>query len=245
MTLKIDGTDFGDTGGGTSQSMQSQGLTTTQNNDLIIAFITITTVNGRGGFNGISDSAGLTWNSRVTGLAGPSQITDIEVWYAVAATPLSADIITVALGIGAGNNAQASMVIFAVSGSIYSNPFDANSSLPAHNSNASSGTSSVTISTSHSYDMLIGLVGMARSGNAISAVSLGFTEIVNDQAGPSTDSEYNVVNSTQTNLNLTCVLELVDEWVMLGDAIQGSAPPPPAQQYTVIYNQNTAILIAT
>ena len=237
--MTIDGTDFGDTGGATAQIMSGQGLTTAQNNDIIIVFITITTVIRHGGFVNISDTANLSWNSRVTGLKGPNLITDVEMWYAISSTPLSSDIISVTLGVGAGNSAQASMIIFAISGSNYNNPFDSNLSLPAHNSNSSSGTSSVTISTSNANDTLLGLVGMASQANNITVVSSGFTEIVNDQAGPSTDSEYKAINSTQTNLNLTCTLANTDEWVMIGDAIQAfPIPPPPTPHGVYLYIKN-------
>lgn len=221
----LDGIDSGDTGGTTANVMTSNGLTTTSANDIIIAIIGITATTGIGGFASISDGNGLEWTSRVTNLSGPSAITDVEVWYAVSPIPLTGDLITVRLGVGAPNRAMASMIIFALSGT--TNTFDVNGSLPANASNISSNTSAVTISTSNANDTLLGLVVLASNGNGIATPGVGFTEIINDEAGPSTDGQYRIVNVIQNNLSVSCLLDNADEWVIIGDAIINSSGPPP------------------
>lgn len=131
-------------------------LTTTQANDVIILFGEANS----GPLTAVSDTASLTWHHRAdTNSTG----NDIEEWYAVASSALSADIIT------ATQTASAFMTIdtFGVSGANTTSPFDSSA--------VTSTTDPVSISTTHANTMVIG--GSRQHTDSTCTAGSGYTLI--------------------------------------------------------------------
>ncbi len=100
---------------------------------------------------------GLTWAVRTTENSGG---TNVEIWYAKAATALSGVVFTV-------NTTSAAFItaaVFAVSGASYASPFDANASIPEE---AANGVA-LSISTTTADDILI-VVSLSGGSNTIDA----------------------------------------------------------------------------
>jgi hypothetical protein len=173
--LSFDGT----TQGGGYVSLATSSLTTSNSNDVIVAYaLTI------GTSLAISDVAGLTWHSRAaTSTTGGGLL---EEWYAIAPSPLSNDVITVTT-----NNNYEEFNAFGVSGANTSSPFDPGGPV--------TGTSTDTdlISTTNSNTMVIAAFSY---GNAPPDASAGFNLIYSQDF---LASEYGLFSSPQTDLSIT------------------------------------------
>src|SRR6185312_4622607 len=104
-------------------------LTTTQAGDFIVVAVTQNSAH----VSGISDTAGLTWTRR------SGTVNNTEMWWAVAPTALSGDVITVTFL----SSTFHTTIAFGLSGVAASSQFDSNVSLPS-----SSSTATTTFSTS-------------------------------------------------------------------------------------------------
>src|SRR5881296_1620544 len=82
----------------------------------------------------------------------PTGRTQVQEFWAVAANPLSSNMVTESIS-GSGNNYNA-LIVFGISGANIYSPFDPNAALPA-SANGDSGGTSVSISTSNPNDMII------------------------------------------------------------------------------------------
>ncbi len=159
-----------------SLSTIGAGLTTTQSNDVVIAIIALSSTTART-VSSVT-CGGLTWTKHAsivdsTIYNGYNSVSgyhsDIEVWTAIAATPLTAQVLTVALS-GAITGAIAEILItaFAVSGANTSTPFGAGGSMPLLNLVGATGVGS-TISTAVGNTFVFGVTygnAGATSGNA-------------------------------------------------------------------------------
>jgi hypothetical protein len=184
----------------------------------------------------ITNTAGLTFNPRFSVVAG--HIVQ-KGWYAIASGTLSSAQIT-DTETGSSSTDDASMVCFGVSGANTNSPFDPNVSLPA--SETQSQGSGVTFSTSNAKDLLIVVGGDSQANVGIGA-STGWTLIQDvNQGSPDYPYdlaiEYEVVSSTQTNLNT-----FFDQYnsqsnsrVNVADAIQQGGIPLHATTTTITPN---------
>jgi hypothetical protein len=183
----------------------------------------------------ISDTAGLTWAKRSSSTIASDafgQHNDQEVWYAVAPTPLSSDIITVKLTTSTGD--AVNIVEFGASDANTGSPWDAHAGLPATTAGGAS-TASATISTTNANTILLGFVGNDEpgcSGTATSWAGSGSYTTIASQINSNNYNwnsgvAYNIVSSAQSSTAIT----LVDNtghscsstnWMMVGDAIQHS-----------------------
>ena len=195
-SLAIDGSNSQESG---SASSISTTLTTSNTNDLIIAYVspveqasnnppTVSSISG----------GGLTWHSRETGAIqdGGEYYQNVDEWYAVASSTLSSATITATLS-GTANQ-EVWITVFGISGVNTANPFDPNGSVPA--TDAATNNPSTTMSTSNANDMLIYACSPYDGGNPN-----GWTS-VEANGGYSIDEyvAYQTVTSTQSNLVTSC-----------------------------------------
>lgn len=214
-------------------------LTTTNPNDVIIAFVFTTdggaatgpyTVTSMSGTGIVWDGAARKAVSVTTNVFAKN---NFEEWRGVAAGTLSGVSVTANLS---GNAVGAVIIAFAVSGANTSSSYDPNGSLPASATNLNNTPPTVpaaTISTSNANDFIFAAIG-SDSGTTTAPYGdqAGFTNIVNGTFFNTTsfntvniDSEYEIVSSTQSGLSVGFTGS-VNAWIMIVDAIQavGAAP---------------------
>jgi hypothetical protein len=153
-------------------------------------------------------AAGLTFVQRSSKSIGTPTYQDLEVWYAIAASPLTAKVITVNLS---GNTDDASLVGFGVSNANTVTPWDTNGALPATAIGNPGTTPTATgVSTTNPNDMILGFQG---NGNGVSTsatvetAGAGYTLIGNNDNEGATNAEdaaaeYKVVSSTQSSVSV-------------------------------------------
>jgi hypothetical protein len=226
-----------------TSSSGSVTLTTSKSNDVIVVEISTEDAQQYCGYhcNGNTmtvssvTASGLTFHTRSTYQSQDQTYQDLEVWYAIAATPLSSKSISITLS---GTPDDASVVAFGVSGANTVSPWDGNGALPATNTgnggHHGSNPSVSGISTSHSLDMLIGFQANGNTnnqcGSSESTPGSGYSLILDNTAcgqnsGEDASAEYQVVGSTQSGASASFGNSLNNgvTWMMIGDAIQGSS----------------------
>lgn len=201
---------------GTSSSCATS-LTTSSSPDVVYVSFDI----GSGGIPSAScSSTHLTFTQRAAYL--PSGGISMVTFYAVASSTLSSESITCSI------SSSHNLVVMAwgISGANTSTIFDSNASLPATNGADGTDTSgSVTISTSNANNFLIGSIGIAGSKCTPTGTS-GFTWIGTCQNAPTGYSEYEIVSSTQSGLNVGFSWSGGAAFAMIADAVmQYSAAP--------------------
>lgn len=210
-TPAIDGTN---TVGGSSAVSLSLTLTTTQSNDVIIVLA--------GGSNSVTPGTALTvsgcslsWTQK--SFANDTTGREVQLWYAIAASPLSGCTITETVTSGDWN--VTGMTAEGISGANTTTPFDPNgaSSGVAHGVTSTPTVSG--ISTSNAHDILIG--GVVAGGSGPPTAGSGFTQLWNSSAvAPVLASEYEVVSATQSGISLTFGVPSSASWAMLAAAVQ-------------------------
>jgi len=208
-TPAIDGTN---TAGGSGVSTVA--LTTTQSNDVIIVAAG-GTQNGTAGTGMTVSGCSLSWTQK--SFANDAVAREVQLWYAVAASPLSACTITVTAN---GAWIVTGITAMGISGANTSTPFDPNGASSGTAHGASSAPTVSGISTSNANDILIG--GVVAAGSGPPTAGSGFTQLWNSGAVlPVLASEYEVVSSTQSGISLTFGgLSGASHWAMLAAAVQ-------------------------
>jgi len=198
--------------GGTGSTSTTVTISTTNSNDLIYA---CEYTESTGLTFSISDTAGLSWIVRGTVSSGSGG--EMECWYAISSGTLSSDVVTFkAPGNSHGINGQ----VVSISGANTASPFDSNFGSAVTASSTSAGTSStVSVTTANSNDLIVGMVGLSGGPSGISSGG-SFTLLDNSLHGSAaTADEYQVVSSTQTNLGVGFSWTGSSSWVTLADAI--------------------------
>jgi flagellin-like protein len=207
-------------------------LTTTRSNDVVVVAINnedatnaaVTTVSS-------VTSPGLAFSLRSSKTAASPTYQDLEVWYSVAASPISSATITVTL---LGSTDAASIIAFGVSGANTVTPWDPNVALPATATGNPAAAPSVSgVSTTTANDFILGIQG---NGNGVSAAATdetsgsAFSLIKNNDniGGTNAESaaaEYQVVSARQSGVSVAfgTVTLANDYWTMIADAIQPGA----------------------
>lgn len=159
-------------------------LTTTQANDIIVA-VAHYELNTNQPWGTSVSGGGLTWQlrSRASNAFGANFRQTIEIWWAVAASALAAQVISVTSNI---TYDDAAMVVFGVHGCNTANPWDANPSLPAQNTVASP-PSVGPITTTNANDFQIFAVGNLVGTGPGTTPPAGFTMIGNADNGGGTN----------------------------------------------------------
>lgn len=191
----LDGTPQTTNSGGAT-SIVIAGVSTTFSNDVVYCV----TVGNGGSITGVS-GGGLTWTRRKAITQGSSTV---EIWSAVAATPLSSVTITptqTSLDFFTG-------LVFAFSGAHSASPFDANGSIPF------GSTTGAAYSTSNANDIIIG----ATIGNV--AIDSPFTALSATATSNFLSAGYRLVSATQTSQSInwggTAVVPMVGDAIIQG-----------------------------
>ena len=164
-------------------------LTTTSANDVIyLAFgsATAPTTNPPT----VTDGASLTWTPRANvQIAGAYLFT----WYAIAASPLSSDLITVTANDAGG---AASLFAFGISGANTATPFDPHGGIPAADGTVATTPYNLAITTTNANDFIIGVVdGSSATSYTANAPN---TQIDMYSTVPYAAVEYDIVSSAGT-----------------------------------------------
>ncbi len=205
-------------------------LTTTNSNDLIIVIL------GEGGDEGgtssISDTAGLSWNTRNTlnNILGNSQW---FYYWAVAPTALTNDKITTTYSLGSGN---LNLFVFGVSGVNASSPFECSCFVANY---ITSGTTVFAHYTpTRANDMVI---TWAYAGdNPTFTIPGGFTEIGAQTGGPSTEAAYNTLTPT-SSMNVIWTFGTAEASGMFVDALH--VPIPVLYLANSVYGGNVIAVV--
>ena len=227
MTLALDGTPNGKA---SSTGAIAVTLTTSQSNDVIVMIVDTETASP-GVYRTVTgiSGGGLTWYNRSSQQwnGSTSLSRRREIWWAIAASPLSAVTFTATMSGGTDTYAT---IGFAVSGANTASPWDTNGSLPANvtDQTGSSTTPTVTgLSTSDPVESFIFAVWSNSNFNDPSTLSpgTGYTGLLGKFTGAGTydsalEVEYKVGQLTSAS---AAFVRSVPNWNMVVDALQ-SAP---------------------
>ena len=179
LSLSLNGNVTSTATSGTSLALPAL-TTTTANFIVVIVVVNGTSVNSVTG-------AGLTFTRRVTS----GGLNPIEMWTAVSASPLNAEVLTVNL-VAATTFIRANA--FGIANVNTGSPFDSNASLPAN----STANADLTISTSNADDFIIGAF-RSSAGAPTGAPGAPWITI---QDVNFCLTYYRIVSATQTNLTV-------------------------------------------
>lgn len=195
----LDGSAKGHTNGTTTTCAAT--LTTTASHDVIVACIET-----KGGtVSGIADVAGLTWTKRTSFNPASNSTVDMEIWWAHAPSPLTADVITATLSSTAG----VSMIVFAVSGANFGAPFDGHNANSIKVDNAGSGNPSAVITTDDTRGgFIFGVIGSDDGGGSVTSVATGMNVFLDAETTTTGQVDrvavgYKIATANQTNFSLS------------------------------------------
>jgi hypothetical protein len=173
----LDGTAA--TGQASTTNTLTATLTTANANDIIVVMVGVELGTGAPTVSSVS-GGGLTWTRRSQAI-GNSSVT-LEVWYAVAASPLTSVTITATTSANFDNGG---IIAFGITGCNTASPWDSNASLPAKHSYSSAVTPSATISTTFANDFLMFAGAFDRPWTGYTPAPSGFSVIgdVNNAGG--------------------------------------------------------------
>lgn len=230
MALALDGTTkTGSISGAATNTVASAAFTNSVANSIIIALIsvnnsTLRTVSSISG-------GGLTWTKRTSssGTQSTFDIIDLEIWWALAATALSAQVITATLS---GTAVGATIGVFAVSGADTTTPFDVDASLPGilQNFTTPGNAPAKSVSTTNANTFLFSVLqdqagitlGDYQSGFVVLApASQGFSGSPNFKFSPQ-ESEYEVFSASQSSLSVGFT-GTHPNYILIVDAIQAAS----------------------
>ena len=213
VSLAIDGT--ADFQGACTVSCATILSTSTANDVIYLIFNSVTTPTTNPPT--VSDTAGLTWAHRATA----SNTGGIEyTYYAIAASTLSSDTITV-LANDAGTSGT--IFVFGISGANTVTPFDPHAGIPATATSGGPSPFTLAITTSNANDMIIGAIQGSATALSVNAPNLAIDSQNFATAPISTDS-YEVVSTTGTyTVSFSTGGVAADE--LIADAVQASGGP--------------------
>jgi hypothetical protein len=165
----------------------------------------------------ISDSAGLPWAGRTGIVFGNGGRDQIQEFWVKSEGVLSSNIITETISGCASvqfGGEYNGVMIFAISRTHFSNPFDPNSSLPA-SANGFGALASVNVSTSDHSDII---VGATRFGGNTAVPGSGFTLVTSMDQGQDA-IEYAIVHPEANNLPVTFSGSTVNIWLEIADVL--------------------------
>jgi hypothetical protein len=217
MALSLDGHA---TGGNSASASTTVTLTTTNANDVII--VQAVGVNASGAITVSSVTAsGLTFTKRKALVFATNDT--IELWWAIAAAPLSAKVITVNWSSSVSAANVAALCAFGVSGADTRNPWDPDASLPATATGSNSVPTVSGVSTDSPDTILLGL--SAELTALTETAGSGFTLIDSTTQGAVTAAdEYQVVSGPQSSVSVAFGTTTTASWSMIADAIEAAFP---------------------
>jgi len=187
----------------------SGALTTTKTGDVI--FVSVVT-NGVD-VSGISDTANLTWYTRV--VVDNTSSLHMEKWFAQSAGTLAGDVITVTLA----SSGNAAFAVTAWSGTTYTFPFDPY----AISTNIQTATlaPSDTLATADPTGIAIASFGWVGGSGSVFTNGAGYTTIatINQSTNLGLAVEYQVLNTAQTALTSNGTLSVAENIVQISDVL--------------------------
>lgn len=221
MAIAIDGSATGESA---LTSLAAGALTTSSSDDIIIAAIEVNSALSIS-VSGVS-GGGLTWAKKIAvanAFDGGGIFTSTEIWWAVAASPLSSQVITATATL-AGDH---SIVVFGISGLNTSSPFDSNASFPASvkNTAGASAPSIGSLSTDQTNDILLAFCS-SRTDQA-QGVPTGFTNIAG-RTGVNNciTADRKIVSATQSNITIAYPNSVnLNTEIVLALTADSAAPP--------------------
>lgn len=170
----------------------------------------------------LGGTSSLSWTSRGTDTyTSSSNYGKMECWYAISTGTLSSKTVTFTADRASGGMM---VMVFAISGANTISPFDPSFNSAVHKHDYNNGaimTPTVSISTTHADDMIIGFIG--KMDNSISNQGSGYTRIDHIEGGsnPGTSSadEYQIVAGTKSNFAVS-FSESSSRWIVMADAIK-------------------------
>ena len=220
-----------------SASSGSVTLSTINPNDIIVVAVFDENVSSPSRTVSSVTASGLTFAKRssITG-TGPGQFAttwdDMEVWWALASSPLSNEVITVNLS---GSIDDASIAAFGVVGANTSSPWDSASPTTNYNTSSSPQPGTITISTNNAgtRDLLLGIIGAEIDALQTGPGDFGSTPaflIGHIANGGGTDLSYVGVEGLVASTQSSAAISWPASWngtitssYQIGDFIQGAA----------------------
>ena len=200
ITFSLDGYAVGGNGGGggglTSGTVT---LSTSQDNELICVYVVTGGHFNAGQVTSITDTADLVWHRRHKRTQNGSE-PFIELWWAHAPTPLSADVITV----NTDATGALAVIAFGVTGANTTTPWDTNSRAPWFY-DVTGGNPTTSLYTNAASTMLLALYGADGVGTA-GTIDAGFTYVTatsqSEHVGDTMQAAlaYQIVSAAQSNL---------------------------------------------
>ena len=209
----VTGLDCLATANGTDVPLITATINNCSANDLIIVFVMQDSNNT---VTSITDTAGLTYNLRLSGSEGNNQ--EVEEWWArVGSSALASDSIFVAIG---GLSSHHTNVIVVGFSGLAVAPFDTNAGL-AYSSSSAAGRPSVSgVSTSNSNDLVFALVGSTGPDfdSAAGAFALVTSQNQNGEVG---SIQYETISQTLSGVTVYFdnASSTQGHWVMIVDAL--------------------------
>lgn len=149
----------------------------------------------------VASTSGLTWNKRT---AKTQNLLDIEVWWAVATSAVTSEVITATYAAAPDDYA---FVAFGLTGAVNASPWDSNSGVPSFAGLSAAGAPSTTYSTSSANDFVLAVAGTVTSG-VTTPIPTGFTAL--NSTGTSGGSRaaginvcYEIVSAPQSGTAVT------------------------------------------
>ena len=162
----------------------------------------------------------------------------LEIWWAHALDPLTADTITA--HISGGNVDDATILAFGVAGADTDEPFDTNAALPATATGGASTASTPSVagvSTDAARALILAVAGSPRTGGTSSSPA-DFTTLANFTNGGGTDwssqqSEYKLATGALTDATVAFGTSFtIQNWGLIVDAIKAPAAGIPPLELT-------------
>ena len=200
--------------GNVTNASLTYNLTTWEPNDILVVAV-FNENHGTGNPATVASitSSGLTFAQR--SIVSATNGGGMEVWWALAATPLIAQSMTIAF---TGSFDDASSVAYGVAGCYTSSPWDSNGSLPA----TASGFSITGISTSQADDSLVSFVGSETGpGNPFGFTTLVSTSTFGGSLASAIITGYQNVSSTQSSISESAATGSFPAFIM--DALTADA----------------------
>lgn len=188
-SLAVDGTP--QIASGNSLTAPTLTITTSNSNDVVLVLMASSSTSTPPTVT----SSHLTFTQRAVGNRFNSQL--CYAFYAIAASPLTSEIITVTFPAASAGMANA----IAISGANTASPFDPNVALPKEVGSGGAGGANAVVSTTHSNTFVYGIMyDSTLYPSAPTATTSGFTQLASVSGGL---SQYKIESAPQTTLELT------------------------------------------
>ncbi len=201
-------------GSGSSKSISTT-LMTAQSNELIL--VEITGSSNSLPISSVKDSFGITYNPEISYTTSSGVC--LYVYYAFTGANTGQFSITVQVSSKSVYDIQA----FGITGANTASPFDANSYLPREKSSSNSIPTVSSVYTSNANDMILAFEGQTSNtpsqsaGSSFSATGLLYYDSTRSLGD---NTEYKIVNSTQSGTSVSFGTSVSSSWIMAVGAVQ-------------------------